>query len=71
MMITVPVFSPRRELKWTKPPDVLTGIDTLGEPGFQVEKAINEGLHVKTINEPDGAQPKKTCPTENEVTKGD
>ena len=70
-MITVPVFSPSRELKWTEPPDVLTGIDTRRETRFQVEKAINESLHVETVNEPDGAQPEKTCPTEDEVTKAD
>jgi len=70
-MITVPVLAPRRELKWAKPPYVLTGIDTLREQRFQMEKTIHEGLHVETVDEPNGAHPEKTCPTEKKVTKKD
>ena len=70
-MITVPVLAPRRELKWAKPPNVLTGIDTLREARFQMQKAIHEGLHVQTVDEPNGTHPEKTCPTEKEVTKTD
>ena len=70
-MITVPVLAPRRELKWAKPPNVLTGIDTRREARFQMQKAIHEGLHMQTVDEPNGAHPEKTCPTVKEVTKKD
>ena len=68
-MITVPVLAPRCELKRAKPPNVLTGIDTLREAGFQMQKAIHEGLHMQTIDEPDGAHPEKTGPPEEKVTE--
>ena len=68
-MITVPVLAPRRELKWAKPPNVLTGIDTRREARFQMQKAIHEGLHMQTVDEPNGAHPEKTCPTEEKVTE--
>lgn len=71
VMITVPVLAPRRELKWAEPPNVLTGIDTLREPRLQMQKTIHEGLHVETVDEPNGPHPEKTWPTEKKVTKED
>ena len=70
-MITVPVLAPCRELKWSKPPDVLAGIDTLRQAGFQMQEAIHDGLHVETVDQPDSAHPEKTRPTEKEVTETD
>jgi hypothetical protein len=68
-MIAVPVLTPCGELERSKPPKVLTGVDTLRQPGFQMQKAVDESLHMETVDEPNSSHPKETCPTEKEVPK--
>src|SRR4051812_49606813 len=62
MMIAMPVLSPCAHLQRPKPPDILAGIaiGVLAEMG----EAIDEALHVQRVDEADGADPEKSCPTE-------
>src|SRR4051794_25812442 len=61
-MIAVPVLSPCAHLQRTQPPDVLAGvaIRMLAE----MSEAVDEALHVKRIDETDGADPEKSRPTQ-------
>ena len=68
-MISVPVFAPCRDLKRAKPPNILTGVDTFRKPGFEVKEAVDETLHVQTVEHPDRAEPKETGPAKEEVTE--
>ena len=68
-MIAVPVFAPRGHLKRAQPPDVLTGIDTFRKPGFEMQKAVDEALHVQAIKHSDGAEPKETGPAKEKITE--
>ena len=70
-MVSVPVLSPRRQLKRAEPPYVLAGIDAFRQSRLQVKKTVDEGLHVKTVDKPDRADPKETSPAKQEITKTD
>src|SRR5438552_14335539 len=70
-MVAVPVLSPRSELEWAKPPNVLAGIHTFGQSRLQMQKTVHEGLHVKTVDQADRAYPEQAGPAEQEVTKKD
>ena len=70
-MIAMPVFSPGGELEWTEPPDVLAGIHTFRESRFQMQKTVDQGLHVKAIHKTDRADPKKACPAEKDIAQQD
>lgn len=69
MMITMPVFTPRRDLQWTQPPNVLTGIDPFGKSGFQMQQAVYETLHVQAVQHSDSAEPEEPGPPKQEVAK--
>ena len=69
VVIAVPVFAPRRDLKRAEPPDVLAGVHAFREAGLEMEKAIHEALHVKAVDQPDRADPEKTGPAEKEVAE--
>ena len=71
VMIPVPVFAPCSDLQRAEPPDVLTGIHTFRQAGLEVQKTVHEALHVKAMDEPDGADPEKTCPAEEEVAEAE
>src|SRR5438552_2890403 len=70
-MIAVPVFAPRRYLKRAKPPDVLTGIDTVRQARFEMQQAVHETLHVQAVHHPNGANPEEAGPTEQEIAEAD
>src|SRR5438067_871229 len=68
VMVSVPVFSPGRQLKRTEPPDVLAGIHTFSKSRLQMQKTVDQGLHVKAIDKADRSDPEKTGPTEQDIT---
>lgn len=70
-MVSVPVLSPRCQLKRAEPPYVLAGIDAFGQSRFQVKKTVDEGLHMKTVDKPDRADPKEAGPAKQEIAKTD
>ena len=70
-MIAVPVLAPCRDLKRAQPPDVLAGVHSLRETGFQMEQAVNEALHMQAVDEPNRADPEKAGPAEDEVTEAE
>jgi len=69
MVISVPVFSPCRDLQGAEPPDVLARVHAVRKAGFEVQQAVHEGLHVQAVDKSNGAKPKETGPAKNEVTK--
>ena len=69
VMIAMPVLAPCSHLKRTQPPDVLTGIHAIGKAGLQVQQTIDEGLHVKAVDETDCSEPEESSPTEQEISE--
>ena len=61
-MVAVPVLSPCRDLKRAEPPDVLAGVDAFRQTGFEMEQAVDEGLHVQAIDESNCAEPEESSP---------
>ena len=71
MVITVPVFAPGRDLKRTQPPDVLAGVDTRRKAGLEVQKAVDEALHMEAIKHSNCAEPEETGPAEEEIAEAE
>ena len=70
-MVAVPVFTPSRDLQGAEPPDVLARIDAFRQSGFQVEKTIYETLHVQAIEHANGAKPKESGPTKEQISEAE
>ena len=71
MVIAVPVFAPGCDLKRTQPPDVLAGVDPLGKAGLQMQKTVDETLHMEAVEHSNRAEPEKTGPAKQEIAEAE
>ena len=69
MVISVPVFSPCRDLQGAEPPDVLARVHAVRKAGFEVQQAVHESLHMKAIDQANRSKPEQSCPSKEEVPK--
>jgi hypothetical protein len=71
VMIAVPVFTPGGYLQRAEPPDILAGVDTFRKAGFEMQKTVDEALHVQAIEHSDRTEPKETGPAKHEITEAE
>ena len=62
VVILMPVFAPRRELKGAEPPNVLAGIAFLYV--IKMREAVHKTLHVQRVHQTNRAKPEKAHPAE-------
>jgi len=60
VVILMPIFAPRRELKGAEPPNVFAGIAF--RDVIEMRQAVHETLHVQGVYQTNGAKPEEAHP---------